>query len=63
MKHRAERKYQDPIECPICGKVFGEWEEVEGVVVIKKWCPLCKKMVYIGRATKKLDIDGRKGLD
>jgi len=39
--------YIDPILCPICGKVFGEWEMVEGRVIIKKWCPACKKMVYI----------------
>ena len=39
--------YDDPIKCPTCGKVFGEWELVQGRVVIKKWCPACKKMVYI----------------
>ena len=40
-------KYNDPILCPICGKVFGEWEEVRGVAVIKKWCSKCRKMVYV----------------
>ena len=47
MAQRARRKYKDPIKCPICGRVFGEWEEVNGSVTIKKYCPKCKRVVYI----------------
>ena len=49
MAHRVEKNYKDPIECPICGKVFGEWEELKGKATIKKWCTRCKKVVYITR--------------
>lgn len=41
------KRYQDPIACPICGKVFGEMERINGEAVIKKWCPKCKKFVFI----------------
>jgi len=41
--------YADPISCPTCGKVFAEWESVQGRAVVKKWCPRCKKYVYIER--------------
>jgi phage FluMu protein Com len=49
----ANLKYRDPIYCPRCGKVFGEWKEVRGIATIKKWCPRCKKYVDI---TKKVDF-------
>ena len=43
----ADLKYKDPIYCPLCGKVFGEWKKVEGSATIKKWCPRCEKYVEI----------------
>ena len=42
------KKYKDPIVCPVCKKVFGEWEKVDGEAVIKKWCPRCKEYRFIG---------------
>ena len=61
-EQEKDRKYKDPIQCPICGKVFGEWEEVNGSATIKKWCPNCspkiKRHVYITKNS--LDIDKRK---
>jgi len=43
------QEYRDPIKCPVCGKIFGEWEDVRGEVVISKWCANCKKVVYISK--------------
>jgi len=41
------QKYADPIACPVCGKVLGEWVEVKGSVTIRKWCPRCKEFRFI----------------
>ncbi|MBN2468133.1 MAG: hypothetical protein JXD19_08290 [Deltaproteobacteria bacterium] len=38
MRESKKQKYKDPIVCPVCGKVFGEWVEVNGAVTTKKWC-------------------------
>jgi phage FluMu protein Com len=46
-KALKKSKYKDTILCPVCGKVFGEWEEVIGKVTIKKHCPRCEKIRYI----------------
>jgi len=42
-----KQQYVDPIECPVCRKVLGEWVEVKGKATIKKMCPRCKEMRYI----------------
>jgi phage FluMu protein Com len=46
-ENAARKEYEDPIKCPVCGKVFAEWEKVEGSATVKKWCPVCKEMKYI----------------
>lgn len=43
----TSKKYADPILCPVCDKVFGEWVEVSGTVTIEKWCPKCKEFRFI----------------
>jgi phage FluMu protein Com len=42
MKMRPQKKYKDPVVCPVCKKVFGEWVYVSGKASIRKWCPRCK---------------------
>ena len=48
---RTGKKYKDPIQCPVCGKVFGEWDRVVGEATIKKKCPKCRKIRYISKKT------------
>lgn len=44
---QGPQAYDDPIQCPVCGKVFGEWIEVKGKVAISKYCNRCKKVRII----------------
>ena len=46
---KSNGNYDDPIYCPVCGKVFGEWKKVNGEVTIRKYCPRCKKFVDIDK--------------
>jgi len=43
----GKKAYKNPVACPVCGKVFAEWERVKGLAIIKKWCPGCKAFRYI----------------
>jgi len=45
-------KYEDPIRCPICRKVFGEWKKIDGKVVIRKWCSRCQRFVDIEKESQ-----------
>lgn len=48
-KEAALQKYTDPILCPTCFAVFGEWEKVKGTATIKKLCPRCKEYKFISK--------------
>ena len=41
----------DPILCPICGKLLGEWHVKGSAVFSKRPCPRCKKEVKIEKKT------------
>ena len=44
---KTKKHYKDPIMCPVCHKIFAEWEDVAGKATIKKWCKKCKEFRFI----------------
>ena len=47
MKQIMRQKYEDPIKCPVCGRVLGEWIKVKGIATIRRKCKTCKKLRVI----------------